>query len=477
MRETPVTDKTLQAFDLLTPEGKPLRETITQGQKEIAEIILNRRAPDGKRKIHIMAHTRYGKSMIIGNFVAIRAAVKKEPWTIIAPSKDQAQIIMDYSITASVNEPIIASLLKTDANVLKEERLTQRRARDHITYLNGGELRTFHAGGVIGFGGKNIIFDEASLTDDQTEAKVFRMLGDDAEDFFIIKIGNPFYNNHFRKAFDDPSYYHINIPAAQGIAEGRVTVSFLDEARTKPFYDILYENTFPDEESKDEHGYTPLLSHKKVKDALVAPGREMLGIRKLGADPSDAGANMSAIAERGVNLARIIFTSYTTDEIAFADEIAIRAKDAAEIHTDKQGVGSATARRLADLKETKHKTVGVNSSLPVTKDMIPENEDPKLFRNIRAYVFWSMKRWIEQGGKIEDTEGLEKQLLALRYKITDGKIQIVSKEELGKWYNTHDLGLADAISYTFDPQKPEGYATPSGVVGGVEPIYPELGMA
>ena len=94
--ETPAVDKILQTFTLKTQEGLVLNSTIVQGQKEIAECILQRKAPDGKRKVHVMAHTRYGKSIIVGACIAIRAAVKKEKWAIIAPTKEQAQIIMDY---------------------------------------------------------------------------------------------------------------------------------------------------------------------------------------------------------------------------------------------------------------------------------------------------------------------------------------------------------------------------------------------
>ena len=33
--------------------------------------------------------------------------------------------------------------------------LTQRRSRDHITFLNGGEIRTYSAGQVMGHGAQN----------------------------------------------------------------------------------------------------------------------------------------------------------------------------------------------------------------------------------------------------------------------------------------------------------------------------------
>lgn len=478
---TPATDKILQTFTLKTQDGFKLTpENVVQGQKEIAECILNRKSPDGKNKIHVMAHTRYGKSLIVGATVAIRAAVKKERWAIVAPTKEQAQIIMDYVLFFSVNDPIISQLLKTDAKVLQNERLTQRRARDHITYLNGGEVRTFSAKQVMGFGAPNLVLDEAGLVEDSDEAKAFRMLGDNPSDFFVIKIGNPFHNNHFKNAYLDDTYYHINIDAKRGLKEGRLSQAILDEQKSKPNYAVLYDNLFPDEEARDKYGYLPLFTHRLIKAVQVPIGSvQPFGARKVGIDPNDEGANEGVIVSRYVNIARIDQALTGSDPISIADEAA-KIADAEYYYTDKQGVGSGTVRRLEMAKETKRRTVPVNAGEKITdKDKLPAGENPKAYANQRAYLYWQIKLWLEAAGRIEENEEWAKQLLAIKYKIDEnGAIQIIPKKLLrNEYYNVHDLGRADALSFTFSPKRPRVFEMPAGGQhGGVEPYYPDIGV-
>jgi len=479
--ETPKIEKMLKTFTLKTQEGKILNDTIVQGQKEIGECILNRKAPDGKNKVHVMAHTRYGKSIIVGATVAIRAAIKKEKWAIVAPTKDQAQIIMDYVLFFSINDPVISQLLRTEAKILKEERLTQRRSRDHITFLNGGEIRTFSAKQVMGFGAQNIVMDEAGLIEDSDEAKAFRMLGDSPTDFFIIKIGNPFNVNHFYTSYLDDSYYHINIDAVRGLEEGRLSQEILSEQKNKPHYDILYNNIFPDSQGRDKHGYIPLVSHRLIKQAQIEPQSIVpVGDRLVGVDPNDAGENEGVIASRYINYAQIDQAVVGGDPLTIADDAA-NIHDAKYIYVDKQGVGSGTARRLQQIKETKYKTVAVNAGEKITdKDRLPAGENPKTYLNQRAYIFWQLKLWLEGGGKIQRDAELEKQLLAIKYKnSSSGAIQIIPKDLLRKPdYNVHDLGRADAISFTFSPKKPQVFIMPVDGVNNnaVQPYYPDIGI-
>lgn len=481
MIPTPATDTILKTFTLKTQDGFTLDESnVVQGQKEIAECILQRKSPDGKNKVHVMAHTRYGKSLIVGATVAIRAAVKKERWAIVAPTKEQAQIIMDYVLFFSVNDPVISQLLKTDAKVLQAERLTQRRSRDHITYLNGGEVRTFSAKQVMGFGAPNLVLDEAGLVEDSDEAKAFRMLGDNPTDFFVIKIGNPFYNNHFKQAYLDDSYYHINIDARRGVAEGRLSSAILDEQKTKPHYDVLYNNIFPDAETRDKHGYLPLFTHKllravQVDEASITP----LGERKVGIDPNDEGSNEGVIVSRYMNLARIDMATMGLDPLTIADEAA-KLSNVEMWFADKQGVGSGTVRRMEGVAETKRKTVAVNAGEKLTKeDRLPQGEEPKRYANQRAYMFWQLRTWLESGGRLVRNERWEKQLLAVKYKDDEsGAIQIIPKKLLRTSdYNVNDLGAADALSFTFSPKKPRVFTMPQGAANmGIQPYYPDIGI-
>ena len=498
IKHTPVTDNALQVYTLKTNDGVFLNETITWGQKQLLEILLNRGVTPAMlgmeeeefvktygtnkiSKVHVMAHTRFGKSLIIGAGLAIRASLKKEKWANIAPTKDQAQIIMDYMTTISTNDPIISSTLVTSKHVIETERLTQRRSRDHLTFKGGGEITTHNSTSTMGFGSKNIILDEAGLVTDEEESKIYRMLGDNATDFFYMKIGNPWYNNHFKHSADDETYFHINFTYEDGIEMGRLTEEFLTEARKKPNFGVLYENKFPDVDGEDKYGWRPLISQRDLDNAQVEAG-EGFGDILLGGDPAGGGTNNAVIVKRQDKYAKILFSEPGIMPLAFADEMARRARDleASRMIYDEQGVGKGTKERLEGNKETKRLSVAVNSAKPINEKDAP-GEDVKSFFNGRAYIFWKVKTWIEAGGRLEKDERW-KNLLKVKYRIHNGKVQIISKKELKEKYGIDDLGESDALSYTFFPGKPNYYHQPEWTgdqsvdVGGVAPLYPDIGI-
>lgn len=475
--KTPLADLVLSLYHFETKEGFVLNnETAAHGHKVIMECILARRAPTGDelnimKRIHLMAHTRYGKSLAIAAAVCVRSSSKHEPWAIVAGSKDQAQIIMDYVIQFSVNDPIIKQLLLNEKEI-KIERLTQRRKRDHLTYKLGGEIRAYGAGkdgtAVMGQGCPNVVEDESGLINDNTQSKIFRMLGDHMDNFYM-KVGNPFLNNHFKDAFISDDYFHINIDWRQGILDGRLNEKFVDECRNKPNFGILYENIFPDAELMDAKGYLPLFTHSLLEKAIIEDGEIVpWGIARDGCDPADnpsgnSGNNESIICRRWTNVAKIIFQNNQIDNIQFATEIATRGFNSEEWLIDTVGVGSGTYNLLKSQMVTKYKAISFKGGDSIPEDV--QNKDINQFINLRAYCFWQLKLWIESGGKIIRHPDWRK-LLMVKYKTHGSKIQIISKEELRKDpYNIDDLGVPDALSMTFAPLRKVVAAT--GVRGGM----------
>ena len=476
--QTPLTDKVLRVYTFITKEGTILNKVITPGQKLIMECILGRRAPieEIMKRIHLMAFTRYGKSICIAAATCVRSSVWKEPWAIVAGTGEQAQIIMDYVIQFSVNDKILKSLL-VDEKTITIERLTQRRKRDHITFKLGGEIRAYGAGkdgtAVMGFGSPNVIEDESALINNNSQSKIFRMLGDHPDNFYM-KVGNPFNNNHFKKAYLNKEYYHINIDYRQGIKEGRTTESFINESRKNANFGVLYENIFPDEEGIDERGWLTMFSDKLVTNAQVEEGElEPWGFARDGCDPADSGDNKAVIARRWPNLAKIMFANPGIDNIQFATEIALRNKDVEESIIDNVGVGSGTYNTLSRQAPIKRRIQPINAGWAVP-EIIKEEEREQYF-NLRAYLFWMVKLWLEAGNKLVRNDGW-KTLLEVRYNTNNskGKVQIIKKEDLRKYYQVNDLGEADALSFTFLPSKPRVRHT--GVVGGVKPINKKLGF-
>ena len=485
---TPKTDYALETFTLRTKEGISLNDVITENQKHIAEAIIGRTAPDGsgRKRVHIMAHTRYGKSLVVGAAVAIRASMKGEPWAIVAPTKEQAQIIMDYVIWISVNDPIISQLLSPDiAKNIKTENLTHRRSRDHITYHGGGEVRTFSPGtdgkGVMGFGSPNVVLDEAGLIGNELESKIFRMLGDHTDNFYV-KIGNPFEAmdesgepHHFAVSYEDPTYWSLNIDWRIGVKEGRLTEAFVKEVEKKPNFDVLYENLFPDVDKQDKDGYNPLFTQRMLKKAVVEAGSvESVGSDKLGADPADSGDNEGVICLRSFNLARVPYNKSNSDVLTFADEVMKHGARSMEWYMDRQGVGIGAVRRI-ERSPNRHRLTPINAGLPAPEDIKEDGRSmDEIYENLRAYMFFKAAEWLNQGGKLEARQGVEwRQLLAVKWKNNKrGRIQIIDKDRLQR-RKVKDLGIADAFSFTFGPRKKQMPAN-ARPTGGVEPMIPSL---
>lgn len=470
---TPHTDKVLKMFTFKTKEGILLNDTITQGQKEIMECILTKRALDGsdRDRVHCEAHTRYGKSMAVGAAVAVRSSSKNEPWALIGPTLKQSQIIMDYVIEFSLNDPLLAKMLAGDPQTLKNEHLKEHKKKNHITYLGGGEVRCFTAGNegdaLMGFGSPNVVEDECYLINDNTHSKVIRMLGDNPQNSFLFKIGNPWNRSHGLQSRRSELYFNIIIDYKQGLEEGRLTESFLEEVRSQPNFGVLYECIPPDEDAKDEMGYIQLFSEKLIRNSIINPGEvEPFGKKISGFDVGDTGPDSSVIVNRWINMMRVEYKVSNIRPVAFAGEVAIRGKDSDELMGDGNGPGAGCLEVLESDMNTKRRTTNVNFGA--------KSPDP-LFANYKAWLFWQFKIWLEKGGKLEEHDSWS-QLLNIKYRVNErnGKVEIITKKEL-RSRGIPSPDSADAAANTFAKPSRKVFTNNTGqMLGGVDPFSLDL---
>ena len=290
-------------------DGKPL--ILTPTQLEIFDLIWKRQ----HKRNHLMCHTRYGKSFVVALAVLLRVATYPEKWAIVAPSQKKAGIIMGYIIEHAFDNYYTKTKMQVDKGEsmdrLRRERSKQRINFKHTdgtlgeVFILSGDSRNKQMAGdaLMGFGAPNVILDEAALIDDDIEAKIFRMLGDNMDNFYL-KIGNPFRRNHFLKAFRDPNYNKINADSEIGLKEGRVTKEFLEEAKKKPHYSILYENKFPLADSVDDKGWSYLITDVELENALdkITPDA-YIGDKLLGFDVARGGGNYNSWVMRTANYA------------------------------------------------------------------------------------------------------------------------------------------------------------------------------
>lgn len=450
-----VLDKILKTFVFKNERDEPI--IFTPGQLQILDIILNRRSPDGKNRIHIMTPTRYGKSATVAAGVVARASTKPEKWAIVAGTKDKAQIIMDYAISYSLDDPLIRTQLAIEGTL---ERLRRERSRDRLTFLRGGEIRVFSAdarnrqelgNALMGFGSPNIVEDESALIDDDIHAKIMRMLGDSSNNF-MVKIGNPFKRNHFLRSFQSDRYHKIFIDWRQGVGEGRFTDEFIEEMREQAFFDIFYEVKFPEADAIDEQGWMPLLTDLEIERAFVEED-QMFGEKRLGVDVAAGGRNWSVVVLRSTNLAKKLLKNRDPDTMSLTGNVLNFKKEfdieSDCIFVDKVGVGKGAYDRLA---EQLREIVGVNAG--------EEPSEKMRFANKRAEMYWLAREWIIKGGKLEKDEDWY-QLAKIKYKTdSSGRLKIMSKEEMLR-NGIDSPDFADAFVLTFaKPEKAASYESP-----------------
>lgn len=461
----------LELLAYFTIDGESAAEVATAGQIEL----FGRLVFKSSKRQHIQTLTQYGKSLFTALALIILTALDEEEGDKVivgAPTEEKAKIIMRYYTEHLGDSPHFSHQLSVDTKI---DRLKQETTKDSLTLKNGGRMHVFtlKAGNSIkgfeaamGEGADDVIMDEACLIPDVIESTVIRMIAG-RPDGMYVKIGNPFYaRTHFQKSFRDPRYLKLNIDYHQALVEGRMSQSFIDEVRDKPFFDILYECKFPSEKQYDKNNYIALYREVQLDIAYLEGPITFMGRKKIGVDVSHGGANYSTIVIRGDNLAKLVFKEHTEDELILLGEVEKLAKANGIPLSDEyiifDEIGShalcARANELWSVAPDGHSNhFGVNVGGKADPEMMP-NGDPMVdemsgkvvvkYINLRSQLQARGQEWVQRGGKLFPKPEFD-DLLVLRYKSqSDRKIKAKGKDEMA------DEGIlspdvADAFNLTF----------------------------
>ena len=264
--------------------GQPF--ILTPGQIELFDAVFD---PTILRVVS-KAYTQYGKSDVTSMAIDLMAIRRREKVLIVAPSTDQAKIIMGNVIRHFFDNKIFESMLETEGSL---EALRSERSKKRITLTNGSEIFILTANlrevskearNLMGFGATVVVVDESSLLSDEMFSKILRMVGG-VEDGKIVQLGNPFERNHFARAFKDPYYKSITIDYKQGIKEGRITPEFIEEARREMSefdFRIMYECKFVDSTGRVFKGYrecATAIPKKPIKDHIYVMGVDLAKVQ------------------------------------------------------------------------------------------------------------------------------------------------------------------------------------------------------
>lgn len=452
-------------------DGKPFE--LSNGQADIFLTIFLKQF----LRNEIITSTQYGKSETIAMAVILRSIVFAEKFTILAGDQNKTDIIMGKIITHLFDHPILERQIDT-AGIPKLEKLKHQKSQDRITWRDGGEVRTLTADArnrkrvkevLTGQGARNIIEDEASLIPDDLQAMAMRMLGG-FKDGWILKIGNPFYNNHFKRSWKNKKYNRIFIDYKQAIAEGRYTADFIEEMRYEPFFDVLYECKFPDDSDYTAGGYRRLFSDKLIERAFITEedfrnnyatkkvkdgdgntiGRKPEGHTRLGGDIG-GGGDRSGYVARWDKVAKPLEQNFIKDTMQQVPIVKRLRRDHMindrDIALDYGGLGQGTSDRLHEVDIYVNKVMF--GGTPDDKDL------KKRYKNNRAYMYYLLYQWLKEGGKIVEWDGLRDELAVVMYKADSaGKVQIEPKDDLKKRLKEENKALtspdiADALALTF----------------------------
>lgn len=413
-------------------------------------------------RLHVMSHTRWGKSFTVGLAGLTLASVFPIKIAIIAGTKEKAKVIMNV-----VNGHIFDNEFTKSRFVLDKgdsvESIRRHRNRSHLTFDTGikkenktllSEMFVGSAKDALGFGADFVIEDESALIDDSDHALVMRMLGDNPHENYMCKIGNPFRRNHFLMSYNDPNYVNVVVDCYASLKEGRISQEIIEENKPYPSFKVLYECKFPSASEVDEKGFMYVFNDEDIKIAQNRQG-EIGGERRLGVDVARGGRDFNVWVLRIGNYAKILEKNHDDDLMntaaktkTYAVENGVKPKN---VFVDDSGIGGGVTDAL--------KNINFNIS-PVTLGGKAEDAE---FKNIRAEIYLGrehLQPWLKRVGRLEPSADWT-ELTRIRYKKDlTGKIKLESKDDLRK-QGIKSPDVADALALTF--------ATPvGGVYHGIE---------
>ena len=186
-----------------------------------------------------------------------------------------------------------------------------------------------------------------------------------------------------------------------------------------------------------------LFAYSDVERAMDGDmvGVDVSGVSTLAVDVARYGRDSSVITRRdGYRIYNLqVFKNYDTMELAAqVNNLCRNPYDG--VIVDTIGVGAGVFDKL--------KQMGIRGLTEGNASMKPT--EIKVYQNKRAEMYFGLKKFVENGGKLPNDAELKEELLAMTYfyNNTSGKIQIVSKDDLKE-----DLGRspdkADSVALHF----------------------------
>lgn len=310
------------------------------------------------------------------------------------------------------------------------KKIRRIKSKEKVYNLTVEKNKNYFINGFLLHNSPNIVEDESSLIPDDLQAMVLRMLGGYGGGF-LVKIGNPSYRNHFFKTWNSNKYKKVFIDYIQGLKEGRYSEDFIEEMKDEPYFGILYECKFPEEDEIDLFGYRKLFTN--VCKLKVCHKGDLI----LGFDVGEGGDENLGVL-RSNSYAEVVHKSKISDLMATVSvikELADKYKvKHGNIFIDRIGVGAGVYHRLVEI------------GLDVRGIKWSEKSEEEIYTNLKAENFMRSAKW---KGTFSDDDGWN-ELDVIRFKEdSSGRFKIKGKDELRR-EGIKSPNVADAFALTFN---------------------------
>lgn len=305
---------------------------------------------------------------------------------------------------------------------------------------NPEALAGIHADDVL------LVVDEASGVHNKVYEVAEGSLTND--NVLVILISNPvrnegyFYDTHHsdKDNWQTLSFNSEDSPIVDWEYVDRIIIKYGKDSEE---YDIRVRGWFAGESKMDDKGWVNLLSEQ---DLHWTTDEVFKGNKKLGIDPSGEGQDTTEWGLRDDFKFKCIASEKISNEKTIAEKTLTLSQyyevdSGKQIVIDNFGSGANVSKVIAISTKGHLDCYGVNVGDPA--------DDPDLFLNMRAELFWRLRQWIKAGGMLVHSSQLKRELLNIKFKRNlKGKIQIMSKEMM-KREGIPSPNKADAMSLTF----------------------------
>jgi len=292
-----------------------------------------------------------------------------------------------------------------------------------------------------------IFIDEASGVDD---AVVETMSGSLTGDNWVtIFTGNPTRNDgFFYESHRPPAPYtklHFSSLDSPIVSQRFVEKIKKEYGEDSPQYKVRVLGEFLSEGEIDKDNYIPLFANVNI--LFEEPALQVLNNPIMGVDPAASGSNSSVICVRdNLYLKDVLNEQYSTPKELAAKIRAIR--DAyniknSDVVIDSFGIGAQVLAEM-DMKG------GESPVALLTGKHDSKKYDVKRFVNLRDYLAWRFREWLQNGGIIitNNRQKWMRELKHMKFKNVGGKIRLMDKAKFKKDYG-FSPDLFDAAIYTF----------------------------